>query len=202
MADVSRSVLPLILIAMLVSFPIAMGGCGVTEPSTPDGEGEPLPPEGDEVLDLTPEERTGDTTLEDDIFEVTLAMADTSTRVVEVTNYEIYTGDVPLARSFFRVYRRVSREVEGALQLPEDLELVEVDIDDSEAVDGHGRRWVMRFDETLAEMEGESREAFLLALARTVIEGNPFRRDPPNFTGIRFFAGEEEIEIDYSPAFQ
>ncbi len=64
---------------------------------------------------------------------MTRATGGGSNRVVKVTKYEIYTGDVSLGRSFLRFQRRASREVEGAFSLPEDLELVAVDVDDSRA---------------------------------------------------------------------
>ena len=187
----------MLAVLLILLFALAFVACGrAVDPPEEEPESSGAP----EVTDLTPSSRTPDTTLETEPFSVTLAMEDGSTREVEVVNYEIYTGDVPLARSFFRVYRATAGAVESALPVPGDLELREVEVDDSGAVDGIGRRWVMRFDETLGEM-GDERTAFLLALSRTIIEGNPFRRDPPNFTGVRFFSGDEEIEVDYAPSF-
>ena len=187
----------ILAVAFILLVSVASVACGgAADPPAGESESPGVP----EVVDLTPSRRTPDTTLETDPFSVTLAMEDGSTREVEVVNYEIYTGDVPLAHSFYRVYLATAEAVEGALPVPQDLELREVEIDDSGAVDGIGRRWVMRFDETLGAM-GEERTAFLLALSRTIIEGNPFRRDPPNFTGVRFFSGDEKIEVDYAPSF-
>ncbi len=196
-----KRVLAVAFILLVSVASVACGGAADPPTQEPESPGVPEVPRAPEVIDLTPSRRTSDTTLEAEPFSVTLAMEDGTTRVVEVVNYEIYTGDVPLAHSFYRVYRATAEAVEGALYVPGDLELREVEVDDSGAVDGIGRRWVMRFDETLGEMEEEERTSFLLALSRTIIEGNPFRRDPPNFTGVRFFSGDEEIDVDYAPSF-
>lgn len=189
------------ILVMMMLTALFTGGCSRKEP---EPEASPVTPPAlpavteETQVDLKPVTPTPDTRMETKPLGLWLPMRDMTMKESKAVNYEVYTGDVPLALSFFRAYMSAALRTEGTIPIPETLELLEVDIDDSESKDGVGRKWVLSFSEELDTMPVAERDLFLLSLARTIIEGNPYR-DPvvPNFTGVRVISGEVEIPVDY-----
>ncbi len=188
MAAAKRSAV-LVLAAVL-----ALGAPGCARQQTPPA----APPATvvDRVV-LRVDTRTPDTYLESAPFRMWLPMRDGTLKAVETTNYEVFSGDVPLAYSFWGAFVAALAQVPGTLPLPVGLCLLGVEVDDSRAAGGRGRCWVMAFNDVLAGWDADQLDLFLEGLARTVLDGNPYRRPEANFTRMRVRAGATELEVRY-----
>lgn len=90
---------------------------------------------------------------------------------------------------YLHYVREVSKS-EKFSDMPEDLAILGIDIEDVHTAKHFNRTWVLEFDQRIFDIPNEERQLFLEGFTKTLLEGNPVQKHQTNFTALRGMTGQ------------
>ncbi len=87
-------------------------------------------------------------------------------------------------------YVREVRKEKIISDMPDDLAILDIDIEDVHTAKHFNRTWVLEFDQRIFDIPNEERQLFLEGFTKTLLEGNPIQKHQTNFTALRGMTGQ------------
>ncbi|MDW7672723.1 MAG: hypothetical protein SCK57_01090 [Bacillota bacterium] len=122
-----------------------------------------------------------------------LPVLDNTFLVVEAEGTNLNGSESEIIRDVVSLYLNRMRQEKGLVQLPDELMLLSITLEEIHTARHYNRTWVLEFNEALLNMPETQQRHFLAGLTKTLIEGNQHTRHQTNFTSTRILAGETAV---------
>lgn len=103
----------------------------------------------------------------------------------EIENFPVAVINEGQVKDLYHHYVRELRKHENFSNMPENLDILGIDIEDVHTAKHFNRTWVLEFDQRILTIPNEKRQLFLEGFTKTLLEGNPVQRHQTNFTALR-----------------
>lgn len=113
-----------------------------------------------------------------------------SLEMVEMSDFPVAPVNQAHVNELYHHYVDEVKKSERFVDWPQDLAILDIDMEDVHTAKHFNRTWVLEFDQRLLSIPFEERQLFLEGFTKTLLEGNPVQHHHTNFTALRGMVGQ------------